>query len=94
MIRTQIQLTEEQSQGVKALAQREDISMAELIRRAVDDWLHRHAGMSIAEKRQRALAVVREMDGRFHSECSDISERHNEYLAEAFDDYEPRTDIS
>jgi Arc/MetJ-type ribon-helix-helix transcriptional regulator len=94
MIRTQIQLTEEQSRGVKALAQREGISMAELIRRAVDDWLRKHGDVSMTEKRQRALSVVREMDGMFHSGCSDIAENHNEYLAEAFGDYEPRTDVS
>ncbi len=94
MLRTQIQLTEKQSRGVRELAQREDISMAEVIRRAVGHWLRTCGDVSISEKRQRAVAVVRELDGRFHSGCVDMAENHDEYLAEAFGDYEPRTDLS
>jgi metal-responsive CopG/Arc/MetJ family transcriptional regulator len=94
MIRTQIQLTEEQSRRVKEVARRKNISMAELIRRAIDNWLNKHNSMSMSEKRQRALDVVREMDGMFHSGLSDMAENHDEYLADAFGDYEPRTDIS
>jgi hypothetical protein len=93
MIRTQIQLTEEQSRRVKAIAEREEISMAEVIRRAVDAWLVVHGEMSMEEKRRRALAVVTEMKGRFHSGHSDISVNHDAYLAEAYGDYEPRDDL-
>jgi hypothetical protein len=94
VIRTQIQLTEEQSRRVKQVAQREDISMAEVIRRAIDYWLHIHGGTDMQEKRRRALAVVQEMDGRFRSGHPDLSEKHGEYLTEAFGEYEPRTDLS
>lgn len=41
MVRTQIQLTEEQSRRLRALARREGISVAELVRRSVDDLLAR-----------------------------------------------------
>ncbi|MEA3308123.1 MAG: ribbon-helix-helix domain-containing protein [Chloroflexota bacterium] len=93
MIRTQIQLTEVQSRGVRKLAQREGISMAEVMRRAINHWLRTYGDASISEKRQRAVAVVRELDGIFHSGHSDISVNHDAYLAETYGDYEPRTDL-
>jgi metal-responsive CopG/Arc/MetJ family transcriptional regulator len=93
MIRTQIQLTEEQSRRVKAVAERENVSMAEIIRRAVDAWLATHGEMSMEEKHRRALAVVTEMRGRFRSGHSDISVNHDAHLAEAYCDYEPRDDL-
>jgi Arc/MetJ-type ribon-helix-helix transcriptional regulator len=93
MIRTQIQLTEEQSRRVKEIAAQENISMAEVIRRAVDAWLVTHGEMGIEEKRERALAVVKEMRGEFHSGHSDISVNHDAYVTEAFGDYEPRDDL-
>jgi len=39
MVRTQIQLTEHQVKGVKALARAEGISAAEVIRRAIDELI-------------------------------------------------------
>ncbi|PKO22874.1 MAG: CopG family transcriptional regulator [Chloroflexi bacterium HGW-Chloroflexi-1] len=81
MIRTQIQLTEQQTNALKELAHRENASIAELTRRAIDYWLETVDVVSVKERRQRALAVV----GRFHSGQSDISERHDAYLAEAYD---------
>lgn len=39
MVRTQIQLTERQAKGVKAMARAQGISAAELIRRAIDDLI-------------------------------------------------------
>ena len=80
MIRTQIQLTEQQANALKELAHRENASIAELTRRAIDYWLETVDGVSVKERRQRALAVV----GRFRSGQSDISERHDDYLAEAY----------
>ena len=38
MIRTQIQLTEEQAQALRELAHRENRSVAELTRQAMDYW--------------------------------------------------------
>ena len=39
MIRTQIQLTEEQARALKEATHRENASIAELTRRAIDQWL-------------------------------------------------------
>jgi hypothetical protein len=76
MIRTQIQLTEEQVQAVKHRAAEEGVSMAEFIRRAVQERLTR-TGRDDAW--QRFWSVV----GKYRSHEGDLSERHDEYLAEA-----------
>ncbi|MDM8004563.1 MAG: CopG family transcriptional regulator [Phycisphaerae bacterium] len=83
MIRTQVQLTEEQTQARKEMAHREQTSMAELIRQPIDRWLETAGPISPAERRRRALAAV----GKFHSGKSDVSERHDEHLDEAFDQW-------
>ena len=80
MIRTQIQLTEEQARALKEIARRENASIAELTRRAIDQWLQTTGAIPMAERRRRALAVV----GSFHSGQTDVSDRHDAYLAEAY----------
>jgi hypothetical protein len=80
MIRTQIQLTEDQAATLKELAHRENISIAELTRQAIDYWLRHMGAVSPTEQRRQALDVV----GRFHSGKSDISEKHDDYLTEAY----------
>lgn len=80
MVRTQIQLSEEQARILKELAGKYDTSMAELIRQAVDDWLRSTNVVDREERKRRALAAV----GRFNSGVSDLSENHDRYLAEAF----------
>lgn len=57
MVRTQIQLTEEQASRLKELAVAEGVSMAELVRRGVDAMLSSTAPISRAERRRRAMAV-------------------------------------
>jgi Arc/MetJ-type ribon-helix-helix transcriptional regulator len=80
MIRTQIQLTEEQAKAIKTLAMKRNTSVAELIRRSVDELLQKAVGGDLAERRRRALAAA----GRFHSGKTDISRNHDDYLAEAY----------
>ena len=80
MIRTQIQLTEEQAKAIKTLAMKRNTSVAELIRRSVDELLQKAVGADLAERRRRALAAA----GRFHSGKTDISTNHDDYLAEAY----------
>ncbi|MCS7350016.1 MAG: ribbon-helix-helix protein, CopG family [Anaerolineae bacterium] len=65
---------------MKELAARQKVSVAALIRRAVREWLETSAGVSDIERRRRALAVI----GQFRSGLSDVSERHDDYLAEAY----------
>ncbi len=82
MIRTQIQLNEEQSKTLKHLSSERHISMAELIRQGIDHYIHSCGMVSPEERRQRAL----NMAGQFHSGKKDLSENHDHYLAE---DYNP-----
>ena len=81
MVRTQIQLTEQQHEELKRLSQSRKVSMAELIRQGVDRILKSSAHISDEERRERALAIA----GRFHSGRSDISEKHDKYVAEAME---------
>ncbi len=80
MVRTQIQLTEEQSQTLKSLAAERGVSVAELIRQSVDEFIHASAGLSDQERRRRAAAAA----GKFGSGKTDVAVRHDDYLAEAY----------
>ena len=79
MVRTQIQLKEEQYRFLKRLAKEEDISMAELIRRAIDYFENRRSSATESEIRERAKNAA----GRFRSDRSDVSLRHDEYFADS-----------
>jgi predicted DNA-binding protein len=81
MIRTQVQLTEEQSRRLHAEARRSGKSVAEIIRRSVDRYLDLGAE-SGAGNATRMSAL--EITGRFHSGKSDIADRHDDYLDEAY----------
>ena len=78
MIRTQVQLTEEQAQALKNLASARQVSVAELIRQSVDTLIRSSGAIDAEERRRRAIAAA----GRFRSGASDISAKHDEYLAE------------
>lgn len=79
MIRTQIQLEDEQFAALKRLSDEEGVSMAEVVRRAVDHLLTR-SQPSAAERRDRALQLV----GKYSSGRADVAEHHDDYLTEAF----------
>ena len=80
MIRTQVQLTEEQVRALRNLASVRQMSVAELIRQSVDTLIRSSGEIDIKERRRRAIAAA----GRFHSGASNISAKHDEYLAEVF----------
>jgi hypothetical protein len=78
MERTQISLTSAQARELRRLARKRGTSMAALIREAVD---RTYGGGTADEARwQRALESV----GGFRSGRSDVSERHDDDLAEAY----------
>lgn len=77
MVRTQIQLTEEQACKLKELAARRGVSMAELVRAAVEQALEQD---ELDRKWRRATAAL----GRFHGGPSDVSVNHDKYLAEDY----------
>jgi hypothetical protein len=77
--RTQISLTSSQARELRRLARKRGMSMAALIREAVDRAYG--AGASDDARWQRALASV----GGFRSDRSDVSERHDEMLGDAYE---------
>lgn len=81
MVRTQIQLTKEQANALKKLALSRHLSIAELIRQAVDSFIKSTTAVDIEERRKRAIDLV----GRFRSGKRDISREHDKYLAEAYE---------
>jgi hypothetical protein len=80
MVRTQIQLTEEQARKVKKIAASRGIAMAEVIRDAVEEAIRSNAGTLSEERRTRALEIA----GKFRSGKKDVSKKHDAYLAEAW----------
>ena len=80
MVRTQIQLTEEQVKALKKIALSRHLSIAEIIRQAVDTVIRTNTVVDIEERRKRAIDIV----GRFSSGKRDISRKHDRYLVEAF----------
>ncbi|MBM3269532.1 MAG: ribbon-helix-helix protein, CopG family [Candidatus Sericytochromatia bacterium] len=90
MVRTQIQLTEEQAERLKAVAARQGISQAEAIRLALDFWLPRIEQTSRRELRQRAMqsfGKFRDIEGK-----TDVSVNHDDYYVEAVWEMKGRRD--
>ena len=78
MVRTQIQITNEQARALKRLAAREGKSVAELIRISVDAML-RSGGLKDQDTlRQKAAAAA----GKLHGP-NNLAADHDDYLAEA-----------
>ncbi len=81
MVRTQIQLTEEQYEMLRARAAAENRSMADVVRQLVEDSLHGPALPGPDERRRRALGAIGCLG---KAGPPDLSRRHDDYLAEAF----------
>ena len=82
MVRTQIQLTEQQARAIKTIAAAQGISVAEAIRRAIDVMTQSRSAMDTEERRRRAVGIV----GKFRSGKRDVSKRHDAYLTEAYEE--------
>jgi len=80
MIRTQIQFSESQLRALKEQARCEHVSVAEIVRRAVDACCQSDRPRSEAERRQAAMDIA----GRFASGKSDVAERYDNHLTEAY----------
>lgn len=81
MVRTQIQLTDAQARGLKALAAAEERSMAELIRDGVDALLRTRRVVDREAIKARSIAAL----GRFKSGTRHLGSRHDDHAAEAFE---------
>ncbi len=82
MIRTQIQLTEQQSRRLRARAREHGVSLAEMIRQCVETVLAEEAPDRMALYDRAARLVGRFPDRRG---ARDLSTRHDSYLDEAYE---------
>ena len=81
-MRTQVQLTDEQSARLRAMSAERGVSIAALIREAVDRSLRdvsREADWSLARS---VVGKYRDRGG-----ATDVSTNHDEYLADAYEDW-------
>ena len=75
MVRTQIQLDEEQHRALKEAAAARGVSVAALVRQGIELVL----GEDERKARiRRAMAIA----GKGHSGLSDVAQEHDKYLAE------------
>ncbi len=80
MVRTQIQLSEEQHKLLRQLSEIQHVSVAHIIRECIDSYVKQASASSRDEIVKRAIAVI----GKFSSPETDISTNHDKYLAESF----------
>ena len=80
MIRTQVQLTEEQLRRLRTLAAEKGSSISQLVRDGVDNVLAQTEQGADSSGVQRAIAAA----GRFHSGREDVARRHDDYLVAVY----------
>jgi hypothetical protein len=84
--RTQVQLTDRQTEALRALAKERGVPIAELVREGVDLLLRRSGNHVSYEERTRRML---EASGKFNSGVGDLSSRHDDYFAEAIEATDP-----
>ncbi len=82
MVRTQIQLTEEQARTLKRLAAERNVSMAALVREAVERLVEQDDRAAKWERALRAVGKFRDREG-----ARDVARRHDDYFVEAILDW-------
>ena len=85
MVRTMVQLTEEQVKALKALAKARKTSVAKLVRESVAMYVASSGQIPLQERRKRAQAI-RKIAGKYHdiAGAKDLSTNHDKYLEDAF----------
>ena len=79
MVRTQVQLTDEQYNALKELSQHNQESIAAIIRKAIDRLL-----ITRKPDRKALYRAAKSIVGKYNSGIGDISVEHDRYLEEAF----------
>ncbi len=82
MVRTQVQLTEEQMRKLRREAAKRGVSLAEVVRVCID-----RAFAQDAPDRRQLYARAARLIGAFEDreQATDLSAAHDRYLEEAFD---------
>jgi hypothetical protein len=80
MVRTQIQLEEEQLKALRQSSAETGRSIADLVREGIKLYLSSRTRPSREEQVRRAIAAI----GKFSGGTTDGSTNHDRYLAEAF----------
>jgi Arc/MetJ-type ribon-helix-helix transcriptional regulator len=78
MIRTQIQLTDEQARALRKIAAAEGRSMADVVRDGLSLLLRGRATADREAVKRRSLAAL----GRFRSGAPDLASEHDRHLGE------------
>ncbi len=81
MVRTQIQLTDQQARRLRVQARERGLSLAEIIRRYVEKGLSDEASDRTVLYDRAMRLIGRCRDGRG---ARDVSSKHDRYLDEAF----------
>jgi len=88
MIRTMIQLTEEQLEALKALAKKRKTSVAKLVRESVAQYMTTSASEATREKKRRraleALEMIEKAGFRDVEGKTDVARNHDKYLEELY----------
>ena len=79
MVRTQIQLTEDQAQRLKELSLTNHESIASMIRKAIDQFL-----ISGQPNRAALYRQASSISGKYEADRPDIAVEHDRYLAEDY----------
>jgi predicted DNA-binding protein len=94
MIRTMVQLTEEQLKALKELAKARKTSVASLVRESVEQYVATATEVADREeKRLRALEFIRKIKrGEIRAQDiegkTDVARNHDKYLDEIYDTWE------
>ncbi len=81
MIRTQVQLKERQLHRLRVLSAERGLSISELVRNGVDNFLAQMGKGAHTTRAQRAISAA----GRFRSGHSDVARRHDDFLVSAYE---------
>jgi len=79
MVRTQVQLTDEQYHALREFSRSREESIASLVRRAVDQLL-----LTRRPERSALYRQARSVVGKYSTKHPDISVEHDRYLEESF----------
>jgi len=79
MVRMEVRLTDEQAELLRRGAAERGVSMAALVREAVEVWATGSRGLSGEEECRRAIAAI----GMIKGGPADMAARHDDYFVEA-----------